>query len=118
MFSYIHKIFVFRSQKGQVMLLTVVLLSGVILGTTAISGILMLNQVRQATNATDSQKAIFAADTGIEWELYKRFKDKNYPQPILGNGAIFETASTTGRIKSTGYSDSRRRVARAFQVDL
>ncbi len=100
------------------MLLTVVLLSGVILGTTAISGTLMLNQVRQATNATDSQKAIFAADAGIEWELYKYFKDSKYPQPLMTNGALFETASTTGRIKSIGFSDSRRRVARSFQVDL
>ncbi len=100
------------------MLLTVVLLSGIILGTTAISGTLMLNQLRQATNATDSQEAIFAADTGIEWELYKRFKDKNYPQPLMGNGAIFETASSTTFIKSIGYSDSRRRVARSFRVSL
>ncbi len=100
------------------MLLTVVLLSGVILGTTAISGVLMLNQVRQATNATDSQKAIFAADTGIEWELYKRFKDNKYPQPLMSNGALFETASTTTFIKSIGFSDSRRRVARSFMVNL
>lgn len=100
------------------MLLTVILLSGVILGTTAISGTLMLNQVRQATNATDSQKAIFAADTGIEWELYKRFKNNKYPEPLMSNGASFETASSTNSIKSIGFSDSRRRVARSFKVSL
>lgn len=100
------------------MLLTVVLISGIILGTTAISGVLMLNQVRQAGNAVDSQKAVFAADTGLEWELYKRFKDNKYPQPILSNGALFETASTTKTIKSIGFSDPRRRVARSFQVDI
>ncbi len=100
------------------MLLTVVLLSGVILGVSAISGVLTLNQIRQATNSTDSMKAIFAADTGVEWELYRRFKDNDLPKPVLTNGADFETASSTNSIKSTGYANSRKTVARAFQVDL
>ena len=100
------------------MLLTVVLLSGVVLGATAVAGIIMLQEIRQATNATDSMKAIFAADTGIEWELYKRFVDKRYALPTMTNGAEFETASSTNFIKSIGYADSRRRVARSFRVDL
>ena len=112
------RIFTHYSRRGQVMLLTVVLLSGVVLGATAVAGILMLQEIRQAGNATDSAKAIFAADTGIEWELYKRFVNKKYSMPTMTNGAEFETASTTGTIKSIGYSDARRRVARSFRVDL
>ncbi len=101
------------------MLLTVILLSGTVLGATTIAGILTLYQTRQSTNVSDSAKAIFAADTGLEWELYKRFKeDELYPKPVMLNGTDFETASTTTSIKSSGFSDINHRIARAFQVDL
>ena len=61
-------------QKGQVMLLSVLIISGAVLGATAIAGLLMLYQVRQATNITLSMQALFAADAGVEWELFKLFK--------------------------------------------
>ena len=57
-----HKIFMNKEifkQKGQVMLLAVLVLSGTILGATTIAGLLMLNQLRQATNIGLSMQAIF-----------------------------------------------------------
>ena len=102
--------------KGQVMLLTVVILTSTILATTAIAGFLTLLQLKQAGGASDSMRAIFAADTGLEWELYKHFKDPAYPQPTMDNGASFRITPTTGGVKSTGYSDGRQKIARAFEV--
>ena len=78
------------NNKGQVMILTVLIISGTILGATTIAGILMVNQIRQATNAQHSLQALFAADAGLEWELYRSFVDKNYVKPEM-NKADFVT---------------------------
>lgn len=105
------------NNRGQVMLLTVMLLSGTVLGATSIAGLLTVYQLRQSSNAADSMRALYAADTGVEWELYKNSKDASYPKPILSNGAEFETKISAGlSIKSSGFSDSNHRVARAFEV--
>ncbi|MBI2406017.1 MAG: hypothetical protein HYV25_00350 [Candidatus Harrisonbacteria bacterium] len=113
--------------KGQVMLMVVVLLSGVLLGVTAIAGFLTLHQLRLATSAADSTRAIFAADTGVEWEFYKHFRCASAassptrcgePPPVLANGEVFVTEPSPGgdSVKSTGYADSRKKIARAFEL--
>lgn len=104
--------------KGQVMLLTVVLLSGTVLGTTAIAGLLMTYELRQATLATDSAKAIFAADTGLEWQLYRAFKDPTYARPRLTNGAEFATRTSSTTIIAIGYADAKHTVARSFEAAI
>ena len=122
--------------KGQVMLITVLVLSGTILGATAIAGLLMLYQVRQSSDAVSSTKAIYAADSGIEWQLYKFYKapapdsqkcktcsESNFacPQTQFQNNASFETvciAQSVGgnlTVKSTGFSGN---IARAFEIIL
>ncbi len=65
------------------MLLTVLIVSGAILGATAIAGLLMVYQMRQATNFGQSVQALFAADTGLEWSLYRRFEKSDYPKPVF-----------------------------------
>lgn len=96
------------------MLSTVLILSGTILGATAIAGLLMLYQIRQSTNIGDSAKAIYAADAGLEYEFYKKYKDELYVAPVLTNGASFITstpdASTTRSVGSAGE------VIRAFEA--
>ncbi len=105
------------NNRGQVMLLTVMLLSGTVIGATAIAGLLTVYQLRQSSNAADSMKALYAADTGIEWELYKNNKDQDYQKPIMTNGSEFETKVESAQvIKSTGFADFNHKVARAFQV--
>ncbi len=124
--------------KGQVMLITVLVLSGTILGATAIAGLIMLYQIRQSTDIVNSTKAIYAADSGIEWRLYKFFKapapdtqkcktcaESNFacPQTQFQNNSSFETACTaqlsggnlTVDIKSKGLSGNN---ARAFEIIL
>lgn len=116
------------------MLITVLTLSGTILGATAISGLLMLYQIRQSSDTINSTKAIFAADTGLEWRLYKFFKADGQtcqdcpnggvcPEPALGNGAVFQATcelrlvagTTTVAVKSTGTAGNN---ARAFEIVL
>lgn len=57
-------------RSGQAMLVTVLALGGAILGATTVAGILTLYQIRATTDAESSAKAVFAADTGVEWAQY------------------------------------------------
>ncbi len=127
-----------KRESGQVMLITVLVLSGTILGATAIAGLIMLYQVRQSTDIVNSTKAIYAADSGIEWRLYKFFKAdvqvcKNCSDPLDPGGACPQTqfqnnssfestcnaqlsgGNLTVDIKSTGFSGNN---ARAFEIIL
>lgn len=72
------------------MILSVLVLGGTILGATVIAGLLMVYQLRATSDAANSAKAIFAADTGIEWMLYQFAKPSSTdPEPALSNGASF-----------------------------
>lgn len=123
-----------RNNSGQVMLVTVLAISGTLLSVTAIAGYLMLNQIRQTTDVVNSTKAVFAADSGLEWRLFKFFKGDNQkcldcpdgeqcPGPQLANNATFQATCTsqisnnseTVSIQSKGIS---LRNARAFELSF
>lgn len=122
-----------KKQSGQVMLLTVVVLSGTLMTVSGIVGFLMLHKIRQSTDIVSSAKAIFAADSGIEWELYRCFKCKSVEicdsdcaspydnPPSMFNNSEFTTTITFGAsstptfIKSIGKAGN---TARAFLMML
>ena len=81
-------------RNSQVMLLTVLVLGGTILGATTIGGLLVLFQLRQTADLANSTKAAFAADTGIEWGLYEFFKNPSpgFLKPTISNGATYTTS--------------------------
>ena len=64
-----------KNNKGQVMMIVIMVLSGVMIGSMAISGTLTARQIRQSADAGASSKTIFAADAGLEWVLYKFIED-------------------------------------------
>lgn len=105
------------------MLLTVLILSGTVIGATAIAGLLMRYQIRQTTNVVNSAKAIFAADSGLECQFYRRFQDPtsaDYCQTVsLSNQSGFTTSVTEegGQIiiRSVGEAGD---VARAFEASF
>ena len=71
-------------RSGQALLIAILTLSGAILGVTALAGLLMLYQSRSATDSRDSAKAVFAADTGINWALYSYFTKPYQQGPMPG----------------------------------
>ncbi len=78
----------YKFKKGQVMVLSVMMLGGLVLSVTAIAGLLLVYQIRQANDAVNSAKAIFAADAGIEWQIYDFYNpDANLPELQFSNGA-------------------------------
>ena len=100
------------------MLLTVLIVSGTILGATTIAGLLMLYQVRQATNFGQSLQALFAADTGLEWKLYQQFQDKNYPKPVFSADTDADFAAigdASSSIQSVGCAGALLPLARKDQ---
>lgn len=64
-----------KKQNGQVMMIVVMILSAVMIGAVAIGGLLTSRQIRQSADAGSFSKAIFAADAGLEWRLYKFIED-------------------------------------------
>ncbi|MCX6703019.1 MAG: hypothetical protein NTW60_04125 [Candidatus Wolfebacteria bacterium] len=108
-------------ERGQVLLMTVLVLGGVMVAASTIAGYLMLLRIRQSTDSASSAVAIAAADAGIEWDLYQRTKDSARPEldryypnsPSLTNGANLEVYSSPTSTKSIGkYSNTFR----AFEV--
>lgn len=117
-----------NKRSGQVMLITVVMLSGAVLASTSLAGLLILYQLRQATNAKASMQAVFAADAGLEWAFYNENRSvapEPYPHtsPPLSNGTVSSPIIYTVDkndadplpLKSIGQSG---RTARAFQGSL
>ncbi len=107
------------------MLITVLVLSGTLLGATAIAGLLMLYQIRQTSDVINSTKAIFAADAGMEWRLYKFFKADGQtckdcpngaacPQPAFSNSASFQSTCSE-QLSSTTQSVTLRSNGNAFK---
>ena len=103
-------------EKGQVMLLTVLVIGGLLLGASAIAGLMMVYQIRQSSDVVNSTKAIFAADSGVEWELYRMFKDSDYSKPTMTNQTDFSTTVYgNSAVKSVGSSN---RSSRAFEMTV
>ena len=111
------------------MLIAILTLGGSILGATALAGLLTLYQIRASTDSENSAKAIFAADSGLNWALYSYFNPPAVLRGTLGNnttvwvacsdsdgnpiGCDQAPASTT--VLSEGDSNGARR---AFYFDL
>ena len=107
---------VMRNESGQAMVFTIVIVMGALIGATVIAGSIMIRQIRQSVQSIDSTKAIFAAETGIELELYRAYKDPTYPAPVLVRSeATYNVSVLENIIKSVGKS---RTSSRALQLTL
>jgi len=106
------------TEKGIALLLTVVILSIVTLVAILIANIVIV-QLKLSKDIGDSQVAIYAADSGIEWQLYQIKKGVLVASPIMSNGATVVTTVTgtapNFTIKSLGSYQS---VKRQFEVSF
>jgi hypothetical protein len=115
--------------RGQAMILTIVSLGGTMLGAVTIAGLLLTYQIRQASDLAASARAVFAADAGIEWSIYRYFKqDAAMARPQFLNGAQVTVACATAGgatidcmeddvafMRSRGNSGN---VSRSFELSL
>ncbi len=109
-----------RCDTGQVMILSVLMLGGVLLGASALAGLLMVYQIRQANDAVNSAKAFFAADAMIEWQTYNIYTSSTpLAAPVFTSGVsgtstiLFPPGEIV--IRSQGFSGN---VTRALETVL
>lgn len=135
-----------KQKNGQAMLIAVLAFGGAILGATTIAGLLMLNQVRATRDSGDSARAIFAADTGVEWAMFDYYcaatssinpvsrcmgaQREQAPDAVLVNGATDAvTCYDSSGVTTSSCSDTVNTVsaiskgsygsaARAFYLDF
>lgn len=129
---------IIKSQDGQAMILSIVLLGALLLSASAIAGLLTIFQIRQANNVVNSTKAIFAADAALEWATYACYSeslcDPNYQgdlvlndgrEPNFGDGLGFNIyqyqvdANNRWKFSAEGkYKNSIRLLEVTFGVQL
>ncbi len=107
-----------QKPNGIALLLTVIILSIVTLIAVLIADIVVV-QLKLAKDIGDSQAAIYASDSGVEWQLYQIRKGASVASPVMSNGATVATTVTGAapnfNIKSLG---SYGTVKRQFEVSF
>lgn len=107
-----------NTQSGIALLLTVIILSVVILVAVSITGVVII-QLKLVRDIDDSKAAIYAADSGVEWQLYQIRQGVSVSLPTMSNGATISTTVTgttpNFTIKSLG---SYRFVKRQLEVSF
>lgn len=107
-----------KNESGIALLLTLVILSVVVLIAAFIVNV-VVTQLKLARDIDYSQSAIYAADSGVEWQLYQIRKSASVPSPVMSNGATVRVTVTGSApsfiIKSLGTYQS---VKRQFEVNL
>jgi len=103
-------------QAGQALIMTVILLGGIMIGTTAVAGIVLVNAVRSSTLSGFSTQAIYAADAGLEWELYQYYVNplQDVPQFSASNPNLnVETCSFVWKEDNSALPFSVRKLGPA-----
>lgn len=70
-----------KSYDGQALLIVVVFMGAIMLGISVISGYLFTQRLKTSIDIKHSTQAIFAADAGIEEQLYDIFQRSNFAYP-------------------------------------
>ena len=100
------------------MILTIIISSVIMLSAILISSIVVA-QLKLASDINESMVAIYAADSGIEWQLYQIRKGAAVPAPAMANGAVITTtvagAYPSFNVKSLGSFGA---VKRQFEVSF
>ena len=93
------------------MLIAVLAMGGAMLAATTIAGLLILYQLRATTNSVHSSQAIFAADSGIEWELFNYYcgaNAKKLKKPCPPNWPIvFSSVGASTSVTCYGSSNNQ-----------
>ena len=107
-----------KNQSGIALLLTMIILSAGMLIAMLIAAIVVI-QFKLSSDVNNSTIAIYAADSGVEWQLYQIRSGASVPAPTMSNGATISTTVTGSApnftIKSLG---AYREVKRQFEVNF
>ena len=76
------------STAGQVMILSVMMLGGILLSSATVAGLLMLYQIKASNDVVNSAKAVFAADAGLESVTWCVLKGAGTDACVNGDGMV------------------------------
>ena len=98
-------------------LIYVLLTIGVVLSIVFFLTSIFASKLRLAFDFPNSVTALYAADSGTEWQFYNSFKDPDAVSPSLTNGATFTVISPPSSfpLKVIGKF---RGVSRAIETSL
>ena len=98
-------------------LIYVILTVGVVLGIVLFLSAIFASKLRSSFDFSNSVTALYAADSGTEWQFYNIFKNPDAVLPSLTNGATFTVVSPPGSfpLKVIGKF---RGVSRAIETSL
>ena len=107
------------SERGVVIIFTAIIL-GILISISLGLAAIFNPKIRLSTEVKNSVGALFAAESGLEWCLYKNQVNPTPlpPPPTMSNGATFiltPADCSGGSLKSVG---TYRGVTRAFQVNF
>lgn len=107
----------FLNNKGQAMLITLLILSASFLIAMAL-GSLVLYELRSMIFTGESIKALYAAESGLEWKLFEIIKSTAIERPIMSNNSSFDVSVSNPPaggtlIKSIGQSGNNFRALEA-----
>jgi hypothetical protein len=88
-----------KKPKGQIFLMSILILSVVLTAGMVLMAI-FIKDLKQSTETSASAKAFYAADSAMEWQLYKTFVNPDAPSPLqpFENGA---SCCSIGLVKNT-----------------
>ncbi len=120
-----------NKQDGQVILLSVVIIGGVLLSAAAIAGLLTIYQVRSANDIAGSARAFFAADAALEWQSYQIEKKAlfctrifvpvsfSFLVPNTSSSAACDEQANEIIVRAQGFAgDSARALETVFSIQL
>lgn len=110
-----------KKQKGSILIFAVLIL-GSILTIALTLGAIFIPKIRLITEAGEgSVKAIFAADSGLEWCIYVNRHPGEMPpaQPVMGNGSsyILDPTNCAGGPLNNRSTGTARGVSRSLEVN-
>ncbi|OHB16999.1 MAG: hypothetical protein A2913_01345 [Parcubacteria group bacterium RIFCSPLOWO2_01_FULL_40_65] len=103
-------------EQGSVLVYTILTI-GVVLSIVFTLTSIFASKLKITSNYSDSITALYAAESGIEWQIYNQLKNPDANQPVLTNGATFTliTPSGTLPIKVIGKF---RGISRSEEISL
>src|SRR3990167_6165382 len=79
-----------KNSKGSIIIFTVLIIASILSITLALTRI-FIPRIRSITEATDSIRAVYAADSAMEWCLYtNRGKAPPLAQPVMADGSTYQ----------------------------
>ncbi|MEK9170916.1 MAG: pilus assembly PilX N-terminal domain-containing protein [Patescibacteria group bacterium] len=107
-----------KREKGNALLLTMIILSAAMLIAMLIATVVVV-QFKLSSDVNYSMIAVYAADSGVEWQLYQIRYGDTVPAPVMSNGASISTTVIgdypSFTLKSLG---AYKEVVRQFEINF